>query len=349
MTITWEEFQKLRGHEKVPYFERGGRIFHVIMAQQFDRAFLDRICALATKIRGIAKSATGMRFLKGLLDTKAAMLYFAQPSTRTRISFQRACQILGMDTILVTDTSTSSEAKGETPEDSIRTFSSYVDLIIMRHHLEGLAERMALMMNFIGRPVPIINGGSGKDQHPTQALLDIYTLHRSFENYGGIEGKIIAMVGDVLRSRVVRSLSYLMKHYPGVRLISVAPLQLRMADDIKEYLRENGVPFEEINSLREVIPVADAFYMTRVQDEHDKKPGESTAICYDDFSFKAEYLDEMKPNAIIMHPLPRRQEIPVEIDGDKKAVFWRQGRNGMWTRVGLVAIVFEVDGKIMDY
>ena len=327
-STVWKEFQELRGYEKRPYFESQGEIFHVIMAQQFNRVFLDRTCALATKIRKIARAHVGARFLKSLLDDKRAMLYFVQPSTRTFLSFASACQTLGLDTLEVRDPSISSEKKGESQEDSVRTFSSYCDLVIMRHHLKDFAEKMAWMMNSIGRPVPIINAGSGKDQHPTQALLDIYTLYRSFENYGGIDGISIAMVGDLLRGRTVRSLSYLLKNYGKVKIYFVAPPELQIADDLKDYLREHEVLFEERDDLAEVIPLVDAVYMTRIQDEWDKG-GESSEIDYGRYCFKPEYLKFLKPNAVILHPLPRRTEIPLEIDDDRRAMYWRQTRNGM--------------------
>lgn len=346
--ISWEEFKSLRGSEKAPYLVRDGTIFHVLMSQQFDRSFLDNLCMLATKIRGIAKGRTGREFLHSLLKGYRAMLYFVQPSTRTFLSFMSACQVLGFSCSEVRDTSTSSEIKGESQEDTVRTFSSYVDLIIMRHFKEGFAERIAWMMNHSGRPVPIINAGSGKDQHPTQALLDIYTLYRSFENYGGIDGKSIAMVGDLKRGRTVHSLSYLMKNYKRIKLYFVAPRELQMDEELKQYLRENGVSYEECGSLEEVIPEVDAIYMTRIQDEYDQK-GESSRIDYSRFHFRREYLKILKSNAIIMHPLPRREEIPVEVDEDKRAMFWRQVRNGMWARVALIATVFRKDVEIREY
>ncbi len=346
--MDWETFKRLRGSQKKAFFMRDGNIYHVIMAQQFDRAFLDEICNLATRIRQIAKSNEGTRFLLSLLQGKRAMLYFVQPSTRTFLSFMSACQILGMQCSEVRDTSTSSEVKGETPEDTVRTFSSYVDLIIMRYPEPGFAERIAFLLNQSGRPVPVINAGSGRDQHPTQALLDIYTLHRSFEDQGGIDGKHIALVGDLKRGRTVRSLAYLMKNYEGVKLYFVSPPELRMEEDLKEYLRENKVEFEECDDLREVVPLVDAVYMTRIQDEYDVD-GESQRIDYTRFHFKPEYLQLLKPNAIIMHPLPRRHELPPEIDQDRRAVYWRQVRNGMWVRVALIAKIFRVDGEIWRY
>jgi len=346
--IEWEVFRELRGREKKLYFEKDGRIFHVIMAQQFDREFLDKICQLATKIRKTARTHTGMKFLQSLLDDKRAMLYFAQPSTRTFLSFTSACQILGLKISEVRDLSTSSEMKGESQEDSVRTFSSYVDLIVIRHLGGDFVEKIAWMMHYTGRPVPIINAGSGRDQHPTQALLDIYTLDRSFENYGGIDGKSIAMVGDLLRGRTVRSLSYLLKNYEDVKIYFVAPEAFRVADDLKDYLRENGIFFEERDNFQEVIPLVDAVYMTRVQDEWDKD-GESAKVDYSGYHFKTEYLELLKPNAVILHPLPRRAEIPPEVDNDKRAMYWRQVRNGMWVRTALIAEIFRKDKEILDY
>ena len=174
-----------------------------------------------------------------LLPTRRAMLYFTQPSTRTFLSFNNACHILGMRTSEIRDPSTSSEVKGESFEDSIRTFSSYVDVIVMRTKESGRAAQAARLMNGIPRPVPVINAGSGSDQHPTQALLDIYTLQRSFEDMGGIDGKVIGMMGDLKRGRTVRSLCYLMKNYKSVRLVFIAPEQFAMEPDVKAYLDQH--------------------------------------------------------------------------------------------------------------
>jgi aspartate carbamoyltransferase catalytic subunit len=346
--IDWKTFRELRGSEKKEYFMRDGDIFHVIMAQQFDRPSLDYICGLTTKIRGIAKGNQGMLFLQSLLQTKRAMLYFVQPSTRTFLSFMSACQILGIKCSEVRDPTTSSEMKGETQEDTVRTFSSYVDLVIMRHIQERFAEKMAWLLNQTGRPVSVVNAGSGRDQHPTQALLDIYTLHRSFENYGGIDGKAIAMVGDLLRGRTVRSLSYLLKNYDGVKIYFVAPKNLQMAQDLKDYLIENDVNFEEHENFEDIIPLADAIYMTRIQDEYDQE-GESEKIDYSKFHVTRDHLKLLKTNAIIMHPLPRRSEISPEVDQDRRAMYWRQVRNGMWVRVALIAKIFLADKEIMSY
>jgi len=323
------------------------RLFHVLRAQQFDRDLLDDLCDLTTVIRKVAKTKDGLDFLRPLLSHRRVMLYFTQPSTRTFLSFENACHILGCQTSDIRDASTSSELKGETREDAIRTFSSYVDMVIMRTFVEGLADETARHMDETDRPVPIINAGSGKDQHPTQALLDIYTLHRSFEHQDGIDGKTIAMVGDLARGRTVRSLSYLMKNYSDVRLIFVSPDSLRMSDDLKEFLDKRGIPWSEHDNLEEVVPEADAVYMTRIQDEYDEH-GESRGIDLENFTFHYHLLKRLKPNAIIMHPLPRRDEIELRVDSDPRALYWRQVRNGMWMRTAVMSVIFGVDHLIRE-
>lgn len=347
--IPWEDFNALPIIAKGPYFKTDGRFFHVLIAQQFDRDFLDTLGLLATRIRRIAKTETGMSFLRTLLANQRAMLYFTQPSSRTFLSFSSACQILGMNIGEVRDTATSSEFKGESQEDSVRTFSSYFDVIIMRTQTGGLAERMAWVLSNTDRPIPIINAGSGKDQHPTQALLDIYTLQRSFENRGGIDGKTIVFVGDLLRGRTVRSLAWLLTNYERVRLIFVAPQPLQIAPDILSLLDQAEVSYELTSDLDRVIPLADALYMTRVQDEWDSTEGESRKVDVRQYNLRIDHLPALQPHAVIMHPFPRRQEIPPGIDVDPRAVYWRQMRNGMWIRAALIATLFKKENVIEDF
>jgi len=341
----WEEFSAKPLDDRLPLFFRDGRIYDVLFSQQFDRDFLDKICDLTTRIRKIAKARNGMNWLHQLHGHQRAMLYFVQPSTRTYLSFLNACHILGFHTSEIRNVQFSSEIKGESMEDSIRTFSSYVDLIIMRHPMEGFSEKTAWLLNaFAERSVPVINAGSGKDQHPTQALLDVYTLQRSFDDRGGIDNKTIAMVGDLSRGRTVRSLSYLMKNYSGVKLLYSSPPEFRIEDDIKDFLVAHSIPFEEHDSMEPVLEQADAVYMTRIQDEHDE--GDESKSHYEEFTISKEKLPLMKPDAIIMHPLPRRGEIDVAVDKDPRAMYWRQERDGMWTRAALIATIFGSDQEI---
>lgn len=347
-SMSWQEFHALSPDEKGEQLLHE-KLWHVLIAQQFRRDFLDRLGALATQIRFIAKTPEGASMLQGLLNHKRAMLFFTQPSTRTFLSFCAACQILGMKIGEVRDPSTSSEFKGESKDDSIRAFSSYFDMVIMRTEIGGLAERMAWVLSQSDRPVPIINAGSGKDQHPTQALLDIYTLQRSFEDHGGIDGKTIMFVGDLARGRTVRSLSMLLAQYEGVRQVFVAPDELQIRDDILELLAKKNVEFRKSNDFDKCIPEADAIYMTRIQDEWDKKKGESSAIDISKFSFTEKHLEVLGKDSVLMHPLPRRTEIAPEVDHDPRAMYWRQMRNGMWIRAALIAEIFGVAESINKY
>jgi aspartate carbamoyltransferase catalytic subunit len=326
---------------------RTSPLFHVIDPRVFERPLLDELCALATHARLLAKSDEGARALHDLLPTRRAMLYFTQPSTRTFLSFNNACHILGMRTSEIRDPSTSSEVKGESFEDSIRTFSSYVDVIIMRTKESGRAAQAAQLMNGIPRPVPVINAGSGSDQHPTQALLDIYTLQRSFEEHGGIDGKVIGMMGDLKRGRTVRSLCYLMKNYYGVRLVFIAPEQFAMQPDVKAHLDEHRIPYHETTRLDEALPSLDALYVTRMQTEWDTA-GESRNVDLSRFSIGAPQLARLKRDAIIMHPLPRGSEIDPAVDQDPRAMYWRQERNGMWMRAAVLIKIFGAEDRIPD-
>jgi len=354
------------------------RLNNILNADQFDRSFLEHLYKVTNKVRTIAKTAVGSDYLKSILSNKRAMLYFSQPSTRTFMSFQNACQVLGMSCSEVRDTTTSSEVKGESKLDSLRTLSSYVDLIIMRTADEDFAEDSASFLQKTRRPIPIINAGSGAKEHPTQALLDMYTLQRSFKNNGGLEGKTVLFCGDLKRGRTVKSLLKLLAHYPSVRAILCAPSAFQLncfQKEREEYLNSfvskgrgsaifklpegytideeklllsNNLKVSTSDNLEEYLHEADAVYMTRIQDEHDSEEGESQKS-YDGFKLTEENVKLMKPNSIIMHPLPRRDEIATAIDEDPRAMYWRQCRNGMWTRVSLIAYLFDKDKEILGY
>jgi aspartate carbamoyltransferase catalytic subunit len=347
--IAWKDFKALPLTEKGAYFQ--GTPPHTLIAQQFTRAKLEELCTLATRIKRINKRREGANFLKTLLSDKRAMLYFAQPSSRTYLSHNAACQILGLDTMDVRDSKTSSEVKGESPEDTIRTFSSYADMIIMRHPKGGFSERVAWMMAHTGREIPVLNAGSGSDQHPTQALLDIYTLERSFEDIGGVDGKNILFVGDLMRGRTVRSLAWMLTLYNDVTLYFVAPESLQIGQDILDLLDEAGTKYVVSQDFSSAMPMADAIYMTRIQDEWDEEGETSTESS--DYHIGAAHMDIIKDTCVILHPLPRRKEISTDIDNDPRAVYWRQMRNGMWIRAALILTTFgrqdEVNKHYDDY
>ena len=208
--MIYDEYLKKPSEKRLNFYLRNGRLYHVMRSQQFHIKFLDELFKIANQIKFLIRKPNGQDFLKSLLRHKKAMLYFTQPSTRTFLSFLAACQLVGMDTAEVRDPSLSSEYKGESQEDAVRVFSSYFDLIIMRDPKPRFCEYMAYLLDQTTRSVPFINGGSGKDQHPTQALLDIYTMHRSFQNQGGVKNKTYAFVGDLLRGRAVRSVVFLL-------------------------------------------------------------------------------------------------------------------------------------------
>ena len=347
--IAWDEFRALPLVEKTPYLmQSDGTPYHTLFAQQFDGDLLAQLAVLANEIRAVAKTRAGTEFLRQQVAHKRAMLYFSQPSSRTFLSFVSACQILGMPLGEVRDPQTSSEFKGESCEDSVRTFSSYFDLIIMRTPEKGLAEHMAWALSNSDRPIPIINAGSGQDQHPTQALLDIYTLLRSFER-GGLRDKTVVFCGDLMRGRTIRSLSYLLTNYPNIRQVFVAPEPLQVGDDVLAVLKEKNVAFERTDDFHAAIPQADAVYMTRIQDEWDDTKGESAKIDTSRFKFGVEELRLLPPRAVIMHPLPRRDEISTDVDSDPRAMYWRQMRNGMWIRTALIAMTFGCENRIHEY
>lgn len=373
---------------KIPELERNERLRHVIFSGQFTVDMLEDLAGTADKIRLLSKNRAGQDFLINLLNHKRAMLYFTQPSTRTFLSFMAACQILGITCNEVRDPTTSSETKGETRFDSIRMFSSYFDLIIMRSKLARLAESCAYLMNDLestgNRSVPIVNAGSGADEHPTQALLDIYTLQRSFQFshpkdspistrfdeltrqfpdlVRGLSHKTYGFCGDIGRGRTVRSLAALLANYEGVKLIFIAPDDptLSLSDDLRRRLRERNVKVVEVDSLEEsvdgapVIEQVDALYMTRIQKEHNNTADEAKFAQLDLSRYKlnSELVARMKPYAPILHPFPRDQhfgEIPPEIDDDPRAMYFRQARNGMWIRAALLASIFGVDHHISRY
>jgi aspartate carbamoyltransferase catalytic subunit len=208
-----------------------------------------------------------------------------------------------------------------------------------------MAAQSAALMDRIRRPVPIINAGSGKDQHPTQALLDIYTLERSFESRGGINGKVIGLMGDLKRGRTARSLAYLMKNYSHVRLIFIAPEAFRMESALKKHLSDNCIEFYETANLPEVISELDALYVTRLQVEYDTAE-ESKGYEHARFAIGLEEMKKLKADAIVMHPLPRGPELDPEVDSDPRAMYWRQERNGMWMRAALLVKIFGVENAL---
>ncbi|HEY1419394.1 MAG TPA: aspartate carbamoyltransferase [Candidatus Dormibacteraeota bacterium] len=300
----------------------GSRIRHVIESQQFTRSLLEELFSRADEMKGEPH-----RFM-GRLNGQVMAALFYEPSTRTRLSFEAAMLRLGGLT-MGTDNARefSSAAKGETLEDTIRIVSGYADVIVMRHNEEGAAKRAAAVST-----VPIINAGDGPGQHPTQALLDLYTIRAELHKIDGIN---VAMVGDLANGRTVRSLTYLLSKYRDIKVWFVAPPAVRMRDDLKAHLDEHRIPWIETEDLESVLPEVDVVYQTRIQKERFADPGVYNAL-KGVYRIDKRSLGLMRKYAIVMHPLPRVDEIDPAVDEDPRAAYFRQARNGLHIRMALL-------------
>ena len=326
-----------------------GRPFFVLLSQQFNTPEIERLCDTATAIRRLDRHRDGREFLSSVLAGYRIMNLFAQPSTRTAQSFMAGADKLGAISKQVTDLSTSSFAKGESVEDSVRTLSSFFDAIVVRHKDDDFAARAAWALSRSGRPIPVISAGSGKSQHVTQSLLDIYTLRYSFAERGGIDNKTIVIIGDIARNRAARSLAYLLSKFERPRLIFACPEQYRPDAELATYLEAQGVDFELYPTLHDVMRErgrhVDAIYVTRLQQEWDA--ASTGKLGADDaFVLKTEYREFVRPDCVVMHPLPRVNELPDSWEEHPGFVVWRQVRNGMWIRAALFATVFGADAEI---
>jgi aspartate carbamoyltransferase catalytic subunit len=305
----------------------GQQLRHVIESQQFSRELLEEIFNRADDLRRDPHRASGR--LQGRI--MAALFY--EPSTRTRLSFEAAMLRLGGRTMGTDNASEfSSAAKGETLEDSIRIVSGYADVIVLRHSAEGAARRAAAVSD-----VPVINAGDGPGQHPTQALLDMYTLR---DELGRIDGLKVAMVGDLANGRTARSLTYLLSKYRGIEIHFIAPAPVAMRQDIKDHLDERQVRWVESEDLESVLPVADVVYQTRIQKERFSDLAAYQAV-KGTYRIDATTMARLRPEAIVMHPLPRVDEIAPEVDADPRAAYFRQARNGLFIRMALLDMVLS--------
>ena len=303
------------------------RLHHVIRAQQFGRNVMAEIFESAGEMERIVREGGSE-----LLAHKVMATLFYEPSTRTRLSFESAMKRLGGDVITTENAREfSSAAKGETLEDTIRIIEGYADVIVLRHYESGAAERAASVTD-----VPIINAGDGPGQHPTQALLDMYTIQKEI---GRLDGISIAMVGDLANGRTVRSLSYLLAKYEDVTLYFVAPEIVQIKDDIKEYLTKHHVAFVEETDLTAVASKVDVIYQTRIQKERFGDRIEDYEKASGVYIVDRHLLNAMKPNAIVMHPLPRVGEIKPEVDSDHRAAYFRQAQNGLYIRMALLKML----------
>ncbi len=302
-------------------------LHHVIEAQQFDLPTLTKLFEVTERMEKVVADGGIADYHNRIMAT-----LFYEPSTRTRFSFETAMHRLGGRVISTENAREfSSVSKGETLEDTIRILNGYADVIVMRHNEVGAAKRAAAVSR-----VPVVNAGDGAGQHPTQALLDLYTVRKEV---GKIDGLRIAMVGDLAQGRTVRSLAYLLSKYRDVKMYFVAPPLLRMKEDILEHLRERNVWYREETELAKVLPEVDVVYQTRIQKERFGDRVADYEACRGVYVIDEACLRLMKQDAIIMHPLPRLDEIRMEVDTDRRAAYFRQAQNGLYVRMALLTLV----------
>ncbi|WP_026522471.1 aspartate carbamoyltransferase [Butyrivibrio sp. VCB2001] len=266
-------------------------------------------------------------------DGKILATCFYEPSTRTRLSFETAMLRLGGKTLGFADASNSSAAKGESVADTIRVISCFADICAMRHPKEG-----APMVAATKSGIPVINAGDGGHQHPTQTLTDLLTI-RSL--YGKLGNFTIGLCGDLKFGRTVHSLINALSRYEGIRFIFISPKELRVPDYITEMLTQKNIPYEEVIKLEEVMPQLDFLYMTRVQKE--RFFNEEDYIRLKDFYIlNKEKMAKAKESMYILHPLPRVNEISVEIDDDPRAAYFKQVQYGLYVRMALILTLLNI-------
>jgi aspartate carbamoyltransferase catalytic subunit len=299
---------------------------HIISTQDTcDIAFLAEMFAAAAQMERDDVARTLPQPLRGRL---LATLFY-EPSTRTRLSFEAAMQKLGGGILTVENAvESSSAAKGETIADTIRVVGTYADAIAIRHFQRGSAAAAAAIS-----PVPVINAGDGVGEHPTQALMDIYTIQREL---GRIDGVRVALVGDLLNGRTIHSLLPLLALYKDISVELISPVSLRLPAANVAALRASGVRVRESDSFDGVLTNADVVYSTRVQRERFDTPAAYDAV-KDSFILNASIVDTLQKDAIVMHALPRVNEIDVDVDSNVRAAYFRQVRNGLYMRMALLA------------
>ncbi len=296
---------------------------HLISAKQLQKAEILHYIDEAREMEGALQRREG----RGLERKIMAALFF-EPSTRTRLSFETAMLRLGGQVISTESAREfSSAVKGETLEDTIRVVAGYVDVIVLRHHEIGAAARAASVST-----VPVLSAGDGAGEHPTQALLDLYTIAREV---GRLDDLTVALVGDLLYGRTVHSLVYLLSQFPGIRLLCTAPSSTPLPEDVREFALAHGVSVEFEGNLQHAAAQADVIYQTRIQKERFASLADYEAV-KGHYVIDEEVLKRMQKRAIIMHPLPRAGEIVPAIDSDPRAAYFRQSHYGVPMRMAIV-------------
>lgn len=307
-------------------YVRDMKLKHVVESQQFTVPLLMELFDRSRGMERVVARGGSLDYQNRIMAT----LFYA-PSTRTRFSFEAAMLRLG-GRVLSTEQARafSSEVDGEQVEDSIRIIGSFSDVIVIRHHQEGGAKRAAQVS-----PVPVINAGDGDGgQHPTQALLDLYTIYRERP----LDGLSVAIVGELDKGRTARSLAYLLAKFERVKIFFVSPPELQMKPDILGYLDDHGVHYELEQDISRVIGEVDVVYQTRIRPE--RLAGVDGLARY---AIDSKVLQRMKPDALILHPLPRTVELDKSVDADPRAVYFRQAVNGLYVRMALLTMLLEKD------
>ena len=312
----------------LPLGERGdGRLFgkHILAVSQFSREDLDYIFAVAKEMRTMVERVGTFDLLKG----KILANLFYEPSTRTSSSFTAAMERLGGSVIPINEVRYSSVAKGESLPDTVRTLECYSDVIVLRHPETGSAAQAAQYLR-----KPLINAGDGAGEHPTQALLDLFTIQ---EELGTLDGLTVTMLGDLKYGRTVHSLARLLRLY-GARLNYVAPEILQMPPALIAELNETGLVQHSFTELDAVLPTTDVLYVTRVQKERFDNINEYESV-RNAYVITPETMTHAKTDMVLMHPLPRVNEIAMTVDDDPRAAYFRQMEYGLYVRMALLAMV----------
>ena len=297
----------------------------ILHGNQFTKKDIEAILKVAGYFEKELKKKGSFNLLKG----KILATLFYEPSTRTRMSFEAAMQRLGGGVISMGSVESSSVAKGETLADTVRTVSQYADVIVLRHPRTGSAKEAA-----DATPVPVINAGDGTGQHPTQALLDIYTIHKEL---GSLKGLKVSMVGDLKNGRTVHALVELLALF-GSALTFVSPEVLRMPEEIISRLKEKGIEVVETTDMKEAARATDLIYMTRIQKERFGNLAEYEKV-KGSYVIDENFLKDLQKEITIMHPLPRVDEISSGVDTYAGAAYFRQMRNGIYTRMALLTMI----------
>lgn len=297
----------------------------ILDGAQFTREELEHVMSVAADMRAQLEKRHSLDLMKGYV---LGALFF-EPSTRTRLSFETAMHRLGGSVVGFASAGTSSSSKGESLSDTIRNVDQYVDVIAMRHPQIGSAREAAEAAK-----APVINGGDGAGQHPTQALLDLFTIQ---SERGQVDGNTIALCGDLKYGRTVHAGVELYKHY-DCKLIFVAPDALKMPPEVTARLREQGVEVEETTDLEEALADATVLYMTRIQKERFENPADYERL-KGSYILTREMVERINPALTTLHPLPRVNEIATDVDDLPGAAYFRQARNGVYTRMALLALV----------